>query len=349
MNEIRVNRLPLLTYRYLGTNDTPFLFEAPQGRGGIQFSDETYVMEGGTLRQSFAGASEETAEAARKGTVWSIAIPRGETAALSITLDVEEAKGFAGAFMISLGKEASLDLTWVICGGGENSTVTIASDYALGEHASLHVSGLVKDLPGGSIYDQRNVQLSSYGAAAFTWALLGGAQTIVHSRGLLSGKGSSVKEAALYAAEGTQKLDLFYHVEHRGAESESDIDVKGSLNGRAKKLFRGTIDFKRGCHGSVGNEGDYAIQLSPTTKNISLPLLLCTEDDVVGNHASNAGQLDEHTIYFLMSRGFSLEEARRIVVESLIRPMIDNMSVSLREEVLCAVRSKLDAKEAYSE
>ncbi len=45
-------------------------------------------------------------------------------------------------------------------------------------------------------------------------------------------------------------------------------------------------------------------------KNISLPLLLCTEDDVVGNHRTSAGQLDANTIYFLMTRGFSLEEAR---------------------------------------
>ena len=43
-----------------------------------------------------------------------------------------------------------------------------------------------------------------------------------------------------------------------------------------------------------------------------------------------------------MSRGFTLEEARRIVVEALIRPIIDGMDETLREEVLNAVRMKLD-------
>lgn len=346
MNEIRVNRLPLLTYRYLRTNDTPFSFAAPKGGKGIAFSDETYVTAEGMLRSDFAGASNETAEASRTGKTWTIAIPDGIKAKLSITLDAKEITGFAGSFLVSLGKDASLDLVWIVSGSETNRTVTIASDYELAEGASLHVSGLIKDLPGGSVYDQRNVKLMDNAGASFTWALFGGAETIVHSRGLLLGKKSSMKEAALYSAGGTQKLDLFYHVDHRGVESESDIDVKGALNGKARKVFRGTIDFKRGCHGSVGNEGDYAIQLSPTTKNISLPLLLCTEDDVVGNHASSAGQLDANTIYFLMSRGFSLEEARRIVVESLIRPMIDTMDEALQDEVLATVRSKLDAKEA---
>ena len=154
-----------------------------------------------------------------------------------------------------------------------------------------------------------------------------------------------MRETALYAAAGRQAWDLFYHIDHIGKESNAVIDVKGSLSDTAKKIFRGTLDFKRGCSGSVGDEGDYAIQLSPKTKNISLPLLLCTEDDVSGNHASSAGQLDMNTIYFLMTRGFSLEDARLIVVEALIRPLIDRLDESVREEVLAEVRRKLDTKE----
>ena len=152
-------------------------------------------------------------------------------------------------------------------------------------------------------------------------------------------------ERALYAGKGRQHLDFFYHIDHVGKKTKAEIDVKGALDDTSKKIFRGTLDFKKGCSGSVGDEGDYAIQLAPKTKNISLPLLLCTEDDVQGNHASSAGQLDENTIYFLMSRGFSLEEARRIVIEALIRPIIDQMDESVREEVLRELREKLDSKE----
>ena len=181
--------------------------------------------------------------------------------------------------------------------------------------------------------------------AWFVSAELGGEKVIVHSYGRLVGSRSEMRETALYAATGRQSLDLFYHIDHIGKESNAVIDVKGALSDTAKKIFRGTLDFKRGCSGSVGDEGDYAIQLSPKTKNISLPLLLCTEDDVSGNHASSAGQLDMNTIYFLMTRGFSLEDARLIVVEALIRPLIDRLDESVREEVLAEVRRKLDTKE----
>lgn len=46
-----------------------------------------------------------------------------------------------------------------------------------------------------------------------------------------------------------------------------------------------------------------------------------------------------------MSRGFSLEEARRIVIEALIRPIIDGMDSSVRNEIITELRQKLDSKE----
>ena len=152
-------------------------------------------------------------------------------------------------------------------------------------------------------------------------------------------------EKAVYAGTGKQHLDFFYHIDHIGKKTNAEIDVKGALDDESRKVFRGTLDFKKGCSGSVGDEGDYAIQLSERTKNISLPLLLCTEDDIQGNHASSAGQLDGSTIYFLMSRGFSLEEARRIVIEAMIRPIVDEMDESVREDVVTELRRKLDSKE----
>lgn len=239
-------------------------------------------------------------------------------------------------------KGASLSLTWKLTGGDREGTCVLAAYYELAENARLHVSRLESGLTKTIIYDQRHSVLAARARADFYAAELGGEKIIVHSYGKLSGDASEMNERAIYAGRGKQHLDFFYHIDHVGKKTKAEIDLKGALADESKKIFRGTLDFKRGCAGSVGDEGDFAIQLDPKTKNISLPLLLCTEDDVQGNHASSAGQLDQNTIYFLMSRGFTLEEARRIVVEALIRPIIDGMDEAIREEVLTAVREKLD-------
>lgn len=69
MEEIRINRLPLLTYRYLHTNDTPVQFEAPERGSEPLFSDRTYVKEGGSLPEDFRGASEETVKALKRAVI----------------------------------------------------------------------------------------------------------------------------------------------------------------------------------------------------------------------------------------------------------------------------------------
>ena len=122
------------------------------------------------------------------------------------------------------------------------------------------------------------------------------------------------------------------------------IDVKGSLSDTAKKIFA-VLWISNGAAAGLWVMRGLRHPAFTEDKNISLPLLLCTEDDVSGNHASSAGQLDMNTIYFLMTRGFSLEDARLIVVEALIRPLIDRLDESVREEVLAEVRRKLDTKE----
>ena len=77
-----------------------------------------------------------------------------------------------------------------------------------------------------------------------------------------------------------------------------------------------------------------------------MPLLLCKEDDVEGNHASSAGQIDKDMLYYLMSRGFSEKGAQLIIVESNIRPVIDELGdEKLIARVLDRAREKMQKYE----
>lgn len=338
-----INRLPMLTWRYLKTNDSTLPFRTPERRAAAKWSDETYFTPGAALPARFEGASPAWVDAALAGEAYTVSIPDGADVALAADIFLDGAHpDYAGTYVFRVGRGARLRLLWKWRGGGEAGTAALSAAYELAEGARLHVSAAGSGLSGALLCSQRLVEAAAGAEAELVSADLGGETVVVHSRGYLDGARASMKEYGVYAAGGTQHLDLFYHIDHIGTETESDIEVKGALAGRAKKIFRSTIDFKRGCSGAVGSEGDYAVQLDPATKNISLPLLLCTEDNVQGNHASSAGQIDEGTVYYLMSRGLTREEARRIVVESLIRPLIDRLDESLREDALAAVRAKLD-------
>lgn len=347
MKEIAINRLPILTYRYLKTNDTKIIFAAPQVSAAADFSDKTYVNVGAEFPEDFEGASAETLAASLAGEKYTITIPSGMQAKLTIEIKLEEQHaGYAGAYHFLLQKGAQLELVWKLSGTETAQSSYLASYYELEEATELKISKLQADLGEATLYDQRFFKLGKSAQADVVSAELGGKQVIVHSRGNLNGDEAALTERTVYSGTGKQHLDLFYHIDHWGKKTVSLIDGKGALAGEAKKIFRSTLDFHRGCAGSAGEEGDYAVQLSPKAKNISLPLLLCTEDNVAGNHATSAGQVSEEDVYYLMSRGFSWEEARRIIVESLMRPIIDSLDPSLQETALEEIRRKLDAKGA---
>lgn len=46
--------------------------------------------------------------------------------------------------------------------------------------------------------------------------------------------------------------------------------------------------------------------------NQTIPLILCAEEDVEGNHGASMGDLDDATLFYLCSRGLSREEAERM-------------------------------------
>lgn len=137
-----------------------------------------------------------------------------------------------------------------------------------------------------------------------------------------------------YLGDGHQKLDIGYESVHQGRRSESLIDCHGALLDHAKKVFRGNLRFNRGAYKSEGQESEYVLLLDKHVKSDAIPALLCDEDDVSGEHAASAGQLDEDQLFYLMSRGFSKKEAKKMIVHGFFSKVIDLLPLeSLKEEV----------------
>ena len=129
-------------------------------------------------------------------------------------------------------------------------------------------------------------------------------------------------------------IDINILINHIGKKTESDINVNGALKDGATKTFRGTIDFKTGSSDSVGNEQETVILLGEDVINKTIPIILCAEENVVGNHGGSIGELDDDLLFYFESRGIGREEAENIMarasIERVLR-LVDNDSV--REEI----------------
>ena len=169
----------------------------------------------------------------------------------------------------------------------------------------------------------------------YTIVDFGGKNSITNYYSNLLGDEANNKLSTIYLGGKDQVFDINYIAELRGKKSNIDIDVQGALKDNGKKNFKGTIDFKQGCKKSKGNESEYCMLLSDEAKAIALPMLLCTEHDVEGNHSTASGKVDKSELFYIMSRGLSYKEAIKLIVKARFNKIIDNIkNENIKKEIL---------------
>ena len=172
---------------------------------------------------------------------------------------------------------------------------------------------------------------------------IGGKTSVSNYYSNIIGENADNDLKSIYLGIGEQRKDINYIAELRGPKTNIDIDVQGALKDSAKKNFKGTIDFKKGSKKAKGNENEYCMLLSDKAKSIALPMLLCTEEDVEGNHSTASGKVGEKQLFYIMTRGISYKEAVKLIVKSKFNKIIERiLDEELKNEIVSEIDERLD-------
>ena len=149
---------------------------------------------------------------------------------------------------------------------------------------------------------------------------------------------SNIKENGAKA-----NINTIYLGAGNGENTETNIEVQGALKDEAKKNFKGTIDFKKGSKKAKGDENEFCMLLSDKAKSKALPMLLCTEEDVEGNHSSAAGKIEDDKLFYIMSRGLSEKDAMKLIVKAKFNKILETIKdEELKQEIVEEIDKRLD-------
>ena len=148
----------------------------------------------------------------------------------------------------------------------------------------------------------------------------------------LAGDGAALRADLGYLARRSDTADIDLTVEQLGKSTVSKIHASGALMEHAKKVFRGTIDFKRGSAGSVGSENETVLLLGGDAENKTVPVILCAEENVEGSHGATIGELDADTLFYFASRGIDRAAAEAI----LARAAVERLARTAEDEAFSA-------------
>ncbi|CAH2214773.1 Fe-S cluster assembly protein SufD [Tepidibacter aestuarii] len=241
----------------------------------------------------------------------------------------------------SLDKSNSILMDHNVIVADENSEISVIMDYNTEDESSAFHNGVtkifVKDNAkvnivkiqrlnhSSSNFDSNIAIVKNRGSIDWITVELGSELSASSLVTNLNGDNSNANLSSIYFGDENRKLDLSYTMNHFGIRSNSDIDSRGALKDKAQKVFRGNLDFKEGSTKSKGSEKEYVTLLDSSVKSDSIPILFCQEDDVEGEHSASAGQLSEEKLMYIMSRGLSEKEAKKLIVSASFNPIIDKI------------------------
>lgn len=199
-----------------------------------------------------------------------------------------------------------------------NSAVKLSFD--IGKNASVKLVQLLN--PTEKLRHETFANCSKGGKFQIMTIMTGDGDIYSDNRTELEGDSSSINVEVAYLGKNSRTIDYNIAVNHWGKDTYSEINAAGALMDSAKKVFRGTIDFKTGSSDSKGSENETVIMLGDDVVNKTVPLILCSEENVEGSHGATIGELDDDTLFYFESRGIGREEAERIMAYAALKRLI---------------------------
>ena len=136
-----------------------------------------------------------------------------------------------------------------------------------------------------------------------------------------------------YHATHEETLDINHLVRMRGTSTRAQLTESGVLNEAAKKTLRATIDLIRGAKDAQGNEIETVMILGDDVVNKTMPVILCDEDDVAGNHGATIGSVSPEQLDYLAARGLSHQAAEQMFIRALFEDAIINAPEEISHRV----------------
>ncbi len=114
---------------------------------------------------------------------------------------------------------------------------------------------------------------------------------------------------------------------HEAPHCTSDFLYKSALQDHSRTVWRGMIKVAPGADKTDGYQRNDNLLLSDHARADSIPGLEIKADDVRCTHGSTSGRVDDELIFYAQSRGFTRQEAVRMIVTGFFQQIFDRITI----------------------
>jgi Fe-S cluster assembly protein SufD len=124
----------------------------------------------------------------------------------------------------------------------------------------------------------------------------------------------------------TQHHEIKTNINHLAENTKSYQLIKSVLNDNSKGIYQGKIFVDAKAQKTNGYQLSKALLLNENTEFNGKPELEIYADDVKCSHGSTSGNLDEDSVFYLMSRGLSRQQSKELLINGFLMDAVEKIT-----------------------
>ena len=230
---------------------------------------------------------------------------------------------------ISLGENSKLSLVdYYECENNIKYFNNTIHNYNIEKNAILKKFSINASIDGS--YNYNSTKINSYSNSIFENFLLSLGPNFIKNEihcNLLENY-SSCFVNGIMLLDGNQHHELKTNVNHKFENCKSSQLIKSVLLDKSNGTYQGKIYVDKTAQKTNGYQLSKALILSESSQFNSKPELEIYADDVKCSHGSTTGNIDENSVFYLMSRGLTKQQANKLIVEGFLNEAIETITES---------------------
>ena len=142
----------------------------------------------------------------------------------------------------------------------------------------------------------------------------------------LEGEGAYAEWHLAAVSTNKDNKNISVSILHKNQNTFGRVDNYGVCKEESKLVFSGTSHIINGAIKSKTSQNAKIMVFDKKSDAIAKPILKIDENDIEANHAAVVGKISDEHLFYLTSRGISIEEAKNLITLGYLKPILRGFS-----------------------
>ncbi|MBQ7602595.1 MAG: Fe-S cluster assembly protein SufB [Clostridia bacterium] len=157
--------------------------------------------------------------------------------------------------------------------------------------------------------------------------------SMLYPMSVLRGDNAHTEYTGISFAGAGQNLDTGFKVVHIGKNTSSVVNSRSISKNGGIATYRSLVSILSNAKGARCSVSCDGLMLDDFSRSDTIPVNNIENDDIIFSHEAKVGKISEQTIFYLMSRGLSEEDARALIIRGFANPISKELPMEYAVEM----------------